>query len=361
MRRVLYLVFPLLLAVSGCAVRGPATWRLSGQVLTPPGVPSDTLAQRTYIVDRAGARGACPNDEAVAIDARKSRLKITVSRPALEKQPRGWLADWAARAEAGQCVGAGQGEALAESVLESLPLGSATHRTLMRAGDLRAGYTDLGPGNALEVISPILRAGADANQSIGEIEKLSGSDAHIQVELKTTPDLLGRETALYAFESKPGGGARLAVVSAQSFIQGRVEPLAAPKKNYFTFTDGVAYFRLFYMSDMRAMVVGAPAHDKLPKEATACDRPAGLQCITLPPLVGVNVRQVVSVNGKPMFLGSGATVRDVIQTARRKPEEVLPTLAVTKSYAGKPAPVAFDRSKLDILGLTLTGYEEIRW
>ena len=55
------------------------------------------------------------------------------------------------------------------------------------------------------------------------------------------------------------------------------------------------------------------------------------------------------------------TVRTVIQTAKARPDAVLPTLAITKQYAGKQAPVEFDRTKPDILGMVLTGNEEIRW
>jgi hypothetical protein len=40
---------------------------------------------------------------------------------------------------------------------------------------------------------------------------------------------------------------------------------------------------------------------------------------------------------------------------------VLPTLAITKPYAGKPAPLEFDRTKQDILALVLSGDEDIRW
>ena len=361
MRRRFFLVLPLVLVTAGCAVRGPSTWRLAGPTLTPPGVPNDALAQRTFTLNRSGARGPCPTADAVAIVARKDRLKITVNRPALEKQPRGWLADWAASAETGRCVAPGQAEVLAAMVLESLPLASATRLRLMRSDDVRAGYTDLGSESGLEVISPIVKPGTDPNAPVLEAGNTTGSGNSITVELKTSPNLLGHETALYRFEPKQGGGTRMVVISAQSSIQGRVESLPAPARNYFTFTPDAAFYRLFYESDMRAVVVGAPSRDRLPKDLSGCSATSGLQCIALPPLVGVNTRQFVSVNGRPMVVGPGATVRSVIQAARRRPEDVLPTLAVTKSYAGKPAPLVFDRSKQDILGLALTGNEELRW
>ena len=42
-------------------------------------------------------------------------------------------------------------------------------------------------------------------------------------------------------------------------------------------------------------------------------------------------------------------------------DKVIPTLAITRLWAGKPVTLQFDRSKPDILSLVLTGNEQIRW
>jgi len=41
--------------------------------------------------------------------------------------------------------------------------------------------------------------------------------------------------------------------------------------------------------------------------------------------------------------------------------KILPTLAITRLWAGKAVALEFDRSRADILTLVLTGKEEIRW
>jgi hypothetical protein len=68
----------------------------------------------------------------------------------------------------------------------------------------------------------------------------------------------------------------------------------------------------------------------------------------------------IEVNGAPVNVPYNATVRNVIQAAKKRPEEVLPTLTITKPFAGRPVPIDFDRTKQDILSLALTGDERIR-
>jgi hypothetical protein len=347
---------PLILITGGCAVRQPAAWRLQDKILTPPGA-----GRGAFTASRGDARGACPGADAVAVDAHRGKLKVTVNRAALEQQPRGWLADWAARAEADRCLPAGQASAMAGRVLDSVPLTSGVRFRLLRADDVRAGYIDLGPENRLEVISPILRPGASEDAPLIEEAGISGSDRSINVTLKASPDLIGHETAWYGFEPKPGGGTRIAAISAETSIQRQVEPRSGPAKNYFTFGPETGFYRLFYKADQTAVIVGTASRGQLPKDLDGCDRSGGPKCITIPKRVGVNPLLVMKVNGKPVTIPAHMppTVRSVLLAAKLRPDEILPTVSVTKPYDGKPLPVQFDRSKRDILELVLAGDEVI--
>jgi hypothetical protein len=353
---------PLLLLTTGCAVKTPATWRLAGPVLTPPGV-AGTVGQRTFTVPRDASRGECPQGEAVTLQGRKGNLKVTVNRAALEKQPKGWLADWTARAESGRCVAAGGGPALAARVVESLPLGVGTSFRLMRSDDVRAGYVDLGPENRMEVISPILREGAAEDAPLIEESGVAGTDRAIEVTLKASPDLIGHETAWYSFQPKAGGGTRIAALSAESRVRGVVVAQTAPAKNYFAFGPEIGFYRLFYKADQTEVLVGATSREKLPLDLDGCGKPGGPTCVNLPKRVGVNPYLTAMVNDKvlPLPIHLPASLRTVIQTAKAKPEAVLPTLTIRKPFAGKMAPVEFDRTRQDVLNLVLTGNEEIRW
>src|ERR1700674_2390160 len=100
-----------LLACAGCAVHKPLfrTYRLvkhdTGQVLIPPGVAAPDLAQRTFAADVATGPSRCPPaDGVIAIQVRKKRVLVTVTRDTLLKQPPGWLSAWTSEIEAQGCL-----------------------------------------------------------------------------------------------------------------------------------------------------------------------------------------------------------------------------------------------------------------
>jgi hypothetical protein len=329
--RIAWRIVPLVLVISGCAVRRPSAWRLSGGVLAPPMVSSVAATQAAFTAPGDSVAQSCASTDAVHIEWRKGRVTVAVDRAVMEKQRRGWLADWSAR-----CGDA----ALGERVLDSLPLTSLARIQLMRDSDVREGLIDLAPANRLQVI------GASAVGRMPEIVNIAGNDSHLEVDLKgPDPSAAGREVAWYGFEPRQGGGSRMVALSEDPH-------------HYYSFGPDAAYYRFFYMADRKAAVAGAPSFDKLPRTLAGCGAP--VQCIAVPPNVGVNVLTRVMVNGKAVVVGN-ATVRNVIQASRKRPEDVLPTLTIAKPFRGKLTAVKFDRTQPDILNLYLDGSEEIRW
>ncbi len=167
----------LSIVTSGCAVR--QTYRLvaqdAGRVLIPPGVSRPDVAQRTFTADIAGGRGSCgPAEGAISIQSRKGRVRVTVTRDRLLKQPPGWLSAWTAHAELQGCIAAGEGLKLAARIVESLPLDPRAAWRLLHADDRQTGYVDLGPETRLQVVSPILREGAPADAPILDASNLTG-------------------------------------------------------------------------------------------------------------------------------------------------------------------------------------------
>src|SRR5262249_5504233 len=138
----------------------------------------------------------------------------------------------------------------------------------------------------------------------------------------------------------------------------RMAALPDDSHHYYSFGPDAAYYRFFYMADRKAVVAGAPSFDKLPRTLDGCSAP--VQCIAVPPNVGVNVLTRVRVNGKAIVVGS-PVLRFVIQAAGKKPQDVLPTLTIARPFRGKLTAVKFDRTQPDILNLYLDGTEEIRW
>uniref|UniRef100_Q01UQ1 Lipoprotein n=1 Tax=Solibacter usitatus (strain Ellin6076) TaxID=234267 RepID=Q01UQ1_SOLUE len=351
-------VLPFLLLTS-CAVRqsGPRTWRFADRTLMPPGVAAPDLAARTFTAPLA-ITGDCLVSDALSVQRRHSRILVTVHREALLRQPPGWLADWIDRAVSQGCIPAGQGPLLTARILESLPLPDGAALRLLRA-EGRYNFVELLPGTRLQVVSPVLSSGTTLDAAPESPMKVSGKDTSITVEMQAPANLIGVETAWYDLIAKPGGrGSTIVPTSARVTIGGQAEDRTGPAVNLFRFPPEAAFYRLFYKADESEVLALAPTRAALPADPDTCGQPA---CFPIPRGVGVNPYMRIEVNGAPLTVPVNATVRSVLQAARQRPEEVLPTLAITKPFAGRPTALEFDRGKQDILNLTLTGDEQLRW
>jgi hypothetical protein len=350
---------PFLLLTS-CAVRqpGPHTWRFADRTLMPPGVVSPDLAARTFTAPIAISPN-CLESDALTIQRRRSRIVVTVHREALLRQPAGWLADWIDRAVSQNCIPAGQGPLLTARILESLPLPAGAALRLLRA-EGRYNFVELLPGSRLQVVSPVLSPGTALDAAPDNTPmKVSGKDSSINVEMEAPANLIGVETAWYDLVAKPGGrGSTIVPTSARVTIGGQAEDRPAPAVNLFRFPPEAGYYRLFYKADQSEVLALAPTRAALPTDPDTCGQPA---CFPIPRGVGVNAYMRLDVNGAPLTVPVSATIRSVIQAAKLRPEDVLPTLAITKPFGGRPTALEFDRAKQDILNLTLTGDERIRW
>jgi hypothetical protein len=367
MRRLLCglcLLLPLLGV--GCATRGPSTYRLSQGVLVPPGVAGPAVARRD-IVSGASGGGPCRSaDRGIEIRRRGRNVRVTAAREHLAGRPPGWLASWTLALESQGCLATGEGLRLAARIVESLPLDPAAAFRLTHVDDRRSGYLDLGPENRLQVDSPIMREGAPADAPAIESAKING----LTVELKASANLLGFETAWYAIRAKERGvGFAIAPLYSESHIEGKAERQPTPRTNYLRFRPDAGFYRIFYRGDRTIVLLSAPTRvdlerqtEALNKDPNACAGFPAETCVMIPRNVGVNADVVASVNGREIALPVGATVASAIRAAgERAPERILPGLAVTRLFAGKPAAVEFDRASADILSLLLMGNEEISW
>ena len=366
---------PLLaLLTAGCAVRQPQTYRLvmqpNGRILIPPGVATTDVPRRTFQADVAAGRGKClPVENAIEIRPHGRGMRVTVTRDGLLRQPPAWLSRWTVAAESQGCIAAGQGFKLASRILESLPLNPDAAYRLLHASDVETGYVDLGPENRLQVDSPILREGTPPDAPVIESAKITG----LTVEVKTSANFLGFETAWYAIRPKPAGtGFSIVPISAERHIQGTVTPAPAPAANYLHFPPEASFYRLFYKAEqgtMKIMVISGATREELDgrtqaiaADPGACERFTREICILIPKGVALNPDIVVTVNGREAALPVRSTVRRAIAASGEKnAESLLPRLTVRRLYGGKPVPVEFDAASPEILNLILSGGEEISW
>lgn len=345
-----------------------------GLIVIPPEVASSAVSQRTIVTRIAAGPGPCGVESAaIRIDSRQHKARIAVNRERLLRQPAGWVTAWSIRAESEGCVGPGLSVALANRVVQSVPLDSAAAFRLLHTNSVVAGFVDLGPASRVEVRSPVFAQGTAADEALdAPVSKVSGEGNHVNVDLIGAANLVGVETAWYAIENNTGRpGYHFSALSAERAIAGKVEITAAPAIDYLRFPAEASFFRLLYKSDdngVQAIVVAGTTADDLERrtnavkaDAAACEQAAGM-CLALPHRVGVNPFLTVSVNGRAVTLPLQATLGDAIRMSGTKlPETILPTLQVTKPFGDRQARVEFRRDTPAILGLQLLGGERISW
>jgi hypothetical protein len=85
-------------------------------------------------------------------------------------------------------------------------------------------------------------------------------------------------------------------------------------------------------------------------------------CLSVPMEMMLTAEMKVRANGRPAYVPVGGSVGELLRSAGiRQPGDVVKGLQVLRPYEGALAPVEFDRTRTDILNLTLMGGEEIRW
>jgi hypothetical protein len=313
-----------------------------------------------------------PDRSAIRIQPLKKKVRVTVDRAGVAGQKQAnWLSDWAMQAEIDGCVAPGEGQRLAARIVESVPLEPPAAFRLVHANGVQSGYVDLGPETRVEVIAPLLRPSGTLTAP-AKIEKISGTDGSITVDLAAPADLIGIERAWYGVEAKPGSdGYRVTLVSTERRVNGTVEQVAAPQANYLSFAPEAAFYRLFYKIDATGVIAIAIAGKtrqeletrtkKIGADPAACEGEPGM-CLVLPKKLGINPFLVVNANGTDVAVPLGSTVRAVLLASKvAKPEAIASQLTIRRLYGGRPELVEFDRSQTDILGLTLMGLERITW
>jgi hypothetical protein len=365
---------------SGCAARGPQAYRLipDGRVrtLVPPGVKGRESRATIVATVRAWWPGCAPESDAIAVRGRKTQVRLTVNAGALAQKPAGWLAEWLAAAEAQGCLTGRESSDLATRILEAAPLDPAAAYRLLHDGTIQKGYIDLGAETRLQVVTPIMKAGAAPDAPILETVGVSGSGNQLNVAVRSAENLTGIETAWYGFQPRPGeDGWKIAPLAVEHRIQGRLEAAAAALTNYFVFSAAAAHYRLFYKTDptdngITEIILAAPTRAELEKRTRAlatdsslCTKTDPDFCVVIPRRVAVNPFVAVTINGTEALLPVGSTVRRAIQTvdARANVPEIVPRLQLLKPHRGKLTPVEFDRRGQEVLDVTLLGGESMSW
>jgi hypothetical protein len=333
------------------------------QVLVPPGVVNADVTQRTFKVKIAAGHGACPP----SITTSGKRIGVKLTREFLLQQPFGWLNVWTADLESQGCIVPGAGPSLAQQIAEALPLEINRAFQLLYSNQL-----DITPQMRIQVLSPIVRAGAAPNSPILESAETSGRGNSLTVAIKSSPNLLGYETASYAVRTKPNGiGLSIVPLYADRHIGDETERRPEPATNYFQFPPDAAFYRVFYeaqQTEYAAIIIAARTRAELERRTkvlaagmASCEKLNNELCLAVPKQVAINGLVPVTVNGSQTWVTWGTNIGGVVRQAQERPAELAATLAVYKLYNGKPAKVEFDRANPAIFNLIVSGGEVISW
>ena len=363
----------LLVTGIGCSIHKTSTYRLIpaavNPVLIPPGVAKPDVAQRTFNANVAAGHGQCPSTRGpIAIQTNGRHIRVTVTRELLLQQPIGWLNEWTADLESQGCIAPGTGPKLAEQIAESLPLDIDQAFHLLHSNQI-----DITAQMRIQVVSPIVREGVAPNSPIVESAETSGRGNSITVNIKSSANLLGYETASYAVQTKTGGiGLSIVPLYADRHIGDETERRPEPVTNYFQFPSDAAFYRVFYeaqQTEYAAIIIAARTRAELERRTkmlgtgtASCDKLNNELCIAVPKQVAINGLVPVTVNGSQTFVTWGTNIGGAIRAAGgQQANLVLPKLAVYKLYNGKPVGVEFDHASPAIFNLIVSGGEVISW
>ncbi|MFN0102197.1 MAG: hypothetical protein ACKV2U_08915 [Bryobacteraceae bacterium] len=341
--------------------------------MIPPDVIRSDLAQRTLTAHVLADRNRCPSAPGVVEILRRGRgVRLTVTRETLAKQPRGWLGTWAAQLEDQNCVAPGEGMKLADRIAESIPLDPSVAFNLLYLDDKQTGIVDLGSQTRLKVVSPFLRSPELGLMADGPYSITAGSGYNLKITGKSTENVLGYETAIYAFQPVIGrAGHWIVPLYADRHIQGKTERTGQPVVNQFRFLTDARFYRIFYKSSQTsftAYLIAArtPAemeqYTRTLNASSNCEKLGSEICIAIPRNVAVHPMVSVSVNGAEVLIPRGGTVFQAIRLAGVvKPDTVLSQLSVFKLWNGRLVRVQFNPADDMILRLVLRGGETVSW
>jgi hypothetical protein len=188
---------------------------------------------------------------------------------------------------------------------------------------------------------------------------------------------MGYETAYYDVQRRGDGTLKIALRSVEQLAGRATTKKSRPTTAPLRIADSARYVRLFFRAwrvsgDYRiallatretgvldAMTSEFEADPERFCRETNRDRAT---CLSVPMEMMLTAEMKVRANGKAAYVPVGGSVGELLRSAGiRQPGGVVKGLQVLRPYEGALAPVEFDRTRTDILNLTLMGGEEIRW
>lgn len=332
--------------------------------ITPPGIKDAAVSQAKVPVARGA--GPCPASPH-GLTAAKGRILVT--KDALSATTGAELIAWTRSLETAGCIGLNTAFPVADAIVDALPLDRS------RRAILRQGRTDLRAGTSINVISPVLKAGAKYEDPTVTEVAAGDNPMSIAVRAEMSSSILGYEIDWYDVVARDGeAGYRIVPRSAEIHVNGSVDRRTTPTTLRFAFPTEARWFELNMMlkvstNDNDYVVYSAPTISGLEETARHFQSNAeGLlatmnpsEYSLLPHGSGINAFVHVTVNGTGLDLPRGSTVRQAIVQAKGDPATVTARMKLRKMHAGALYPVEWGGVAERVLGLELEGGETVDW
>jgi hypothetical protein len=238
-----------------------------------------------------------------------------------------------------------------------------------------SGFVTLRPDMRLRVVTPMVRQGGSATPLVADASPAGDSGAS-SIDLKSSGNLLGYETATYNLAPGPGGDLSVQLDDMS------VKPVAAAKPETLERRDllealpkGVClrlYFQLRHsMKDHTTVLLMAKTQGRL-NEASGefeenpdafCAAPHNdAHCLVFPKFTAVTAEVKVRVRKRDVYVPISATIRDAILAyGEVDPESVAPHVQLDRPWNSRLVPVHFEKESSAVLSLPVVAGDRITW
>lgn len=236
-----------------------------------------------------------------------------------------------------------------------------------------SGFVTLRADMRLRVIAPIMRQGS-SQEPVSQTD--GGAAAGQPLTVKSSPDLLGYETATYNLVAEDSGSLSVELDKIAVKPVANSNPDALARRDWMEGVPKHAFLRLYFqlrrsMKDHTTVLLLADTQGHL-NEASGefeenpeqfCSEPHNdAHCLAFPKFTAVTAEVKLYLRKRPVYVPVSATVREALTAyGDVDPNAIAPHLRVRRLWSSRLVPVRFDKDSSAILALPVVAGDRISW
>jgi hypothetical protein len=238
-----------------------------------------------------------------------------------------------------------------------------------------SGFVTLRPDMRLRVVAPIMREGASSTPVVADGSPANGTSG-APIELKSSSDLLGYETASYRLAPGSGGALSVALEDMSVKAVGQTTPDTLERRDLLEALPENVCLRLYFqlrhsMKDHTTVLLMAKTQGLL-NEASGefeenpdqfCSTPHNdAHCLAFPKFTAVTAEVEVYVRKRAVYVPISATVREAIAAqGDADPQAVARHVKVERRWNLRLVPVHAEENSSALLNLPIVAGDRITW